>query len=210
MTRRVLDLCCKQGGASAGYVRAGFEVLGVDIEPQPLYPWGFVEADALAFLETLTLAGAARHFALIHASVPCQGYSKTQQIWDREHPDLIGPMRELLDASGRPWVMENVEGAPLRNPVVLCGAMFGLNTYRHRLFETGGGFALTAPPHPEHTAPIAKMGRLPRDGEMYHAVGNFPGAPRVRAEWPTASATRRGLAEAIPPVYSEWIGGQLA
>lgn len=209
MKRRVLDLCCKEGGASAGYVRAGFEVVGVDIEDQPRYPFGFVLGDALAFLRTLILAGAARHFALIHASVPCQGYSKTQQLWDREHPDLIGPMRELLIESGRPWVMENVEGAPLLNPVTLCGSMFGLNTYRHRLFETGGGFELTAPPHPEHVAKLAKMGRTPKDGEMYHAVGNFPGPQRVREEWGMPWASRRGLAEAIPPVFAEHIGAQV-
>ena len=95
----------------------------------------------------------------------------------REHPDLIDPTREALQATGRPYIIENVGGAlpKLRDPVMLCGAMFGLRTYRHRHFEAGGGFSFQAPEHPEHTARQAKMGRAPQPGEFIHAVGHFSG-----------------------------------
>lgn len=128
---RLLDLCCKAGGTSQGYHDAGFDVTGVDIDPQPRYPFTFIQADALDFL-----AAHGHEFDAIAASWPCQRFTTAQRIRGNTHPDLITPGRALLNATGRPWVMENVEGAPLRNPITLCGAMFpGLRVYRHRLFE---------------------------------------------------------------------------
>ncbi|MDX2708037.1 SAM-dependent methyltransferase, partial [Streptomyces sp. PA03-6a] len=145
---RLLDAFCCQGGASTGYRLAGFDVTGIDIHPQPRYPFNFVQGDAVAFIRE---HGA--EFDVIHASPPCQLYSLTHRIQRRDHPDLIAPTRKALETTGRPWVIENVEDArgELRDPVTLCGAAFGLHTYRHRLFETGGGLTLTPPPHPAHT-----------------------------------------------------------
>lgn len=202
---RILDLFCKQGGCSKGYVDAGFEVVGVDIEPQPRYPWEFIQADALAVLRDVRRWD---RFDAIHASPPCQAHTNAQKIQHNEHPDLIAPMRELLKATGLPYVIENVPGAPLENPVELCGSMFGLGTYRHRLFETN--FPVVAPVHPEHTARTTKMGRKPQPGEFMHVVGNFSGVAQAKEAMGIDWMTRDGLREAIPPAYTHWIGTQLA
>lgn len=198
-----LDLFCCQGGASAGYERAGFAVLGVDVDDQPRYPFAFVQADAVEFLTRY-----GHLFDSISASPPCQAFTLAQRIQGNEHPDFITQTRALLVALGRPWVIENVPGAPLADPVVLCGAMFGLHTYRHRLFETGGGFAFTAPEHPEHVHPTVKMGRALKPGDWYHAVGNFQNPAYVRADLGMPWATRDGLRECIPPAYTEYVGRQ--
>lgn len=204
-TRRpkLLDLYCCQGGAAAGYAAAGFEVVGIDIAPQPRYPFEFFQRDALS----VSPAG----FDAIHASPPCQAYSKAQRIQGRGHPDMIAATRALCEESGLPYVIENVEGARahLREPVTLCGTMFALRTYRHRLFETGGGFELAHRMHPRHTAPVAKMGRPAQPGEYLHVVGNFSGAQDARALMAMPWASRDGLREAIPPAYTQWIGTQL-
>lgn len=202
MRPRALDLFCREGGVSMGLYLAGFDVVGVDIERFARYPFPFFQADAIAFVERF---GAA--FDFIWASPPCQAYSETQKLQGNEHPDLITPLRPLLEATGRPYVIENVKGAPLVEPVMLCGAMFpGLRTYRHRLFETNWG--LHQPNHPEHVAPQTKMGRPPKDGEFIHVVGNFSGADAGRDAMGMPWATRDGLREAIPPEYAEWIGAQ--
>jgi DNA (cytosine-5)-methyltransferase 1 len=201
---RVLDTFCKAGGAGYGYHLAGHEVVGVDIEPQPNYPFEFHQADALVFIKE-----HGHEFDMIHASPPCQGYAKTQRLNDRSHPLLIDTVRGLFEASGRRWVIENVEGARahMRSPVRLCGASFGLRTYRHRLFETS--WALEEPPHPEHTAKTTKMGRPTKEGEFMHVVGNFPNLALGRAAMGIPWMSRRELAEAIPPAYTEWIGNRL-
>ncbi|MFF8473858.1 SAM-dependent methyltransferase [Streptomyces sp. NPDC015414] len=211
-----LDLFCCQGGASAGFGRAGLAVLGVDKDPQPHYPFAFVQADAVEFLDRY-----GHLFDSISASPPCQAFTLAQRIQNNEHPDFITPTRTLLKELGRPWVLENVPGSPLLDPVVLCGAMFGLHTYRHRHFETGGGFAFTAPEHPEHVHPTVKMGRAlksredylkegqDRGGDWYHAVGNFQNPAYVRRDLDMPWATRDGLRECIPPAYSKHIGRQL-
>lgn len=201
---RLLDLFCCQGGASAGYVKAGFDVTGVDVDPQPRYPYTFVRADAIEYVKA-----HGHEFDAIHASPPCQFDSDCQRIMQRDHPDLIGPTREALDATGKPWVIENVSGAvpKLRGPIVLCGLMFGMSrTYRHRFFEAGGGLVLPQLGHPVHMAPQVKMGRAPKDGEFIQAVGNFSGVSLVRADWGTGWMNRDGIREAIPPAYTEWIG----
>lgn len=195
--------CC-QGGAGKGYADAGFEVVGVDIEPQPKYPFPFIQADALQMLRDASFVAG---FDAIHASPPCQRYSLTQRIQDNSHPDLVDPCRELLQASGLPWVIENVEGAPLLDPVMLCGAMFGLRTYRHRLFEAS--FSIDVPEHPQHAAPVRKMGRPRQPGEFAHYVGNFSGVQEAREDMEMPWASRDGLREAIPPAYTRLIGKQL-
>lgn len=189
-----------------GYYRAGFDVIGVDIEPQPRYPFEFVQADAIEFLAVTGHEG----FAAIHASPPCQAYTKAQKINDNSHPDLVGPVRELLVSVGLPYVIENVPGAPLLpfRTIELCGVMFGLGTYRHRLFETGD-FAPKAPEHKPHSSPVTKMGRRPKDGEFMHIVGNFSGVTRAREAMGIGWMTRDGLREAVPPAYTEYIGKQL-
>ncbi|MEU9960539.1 SAM-dependent methyltransferase [Streptomyces sp. NPDC050982] len=200
---RLLDLFCKQGGAAKGYDDSGFDVTGVDKDLQPRYPFRFVQADAIAFvLEHGT------EFDFIHASPPCQFDSDCQRIRGNAHPDLIAPTRAALEATGRPWVMENVGGAvpKLREPVMLCGPMVHLATYRHRFFETGGGFTLVQPDHPEHTVPQAKMGRPIPPGWYGQFVGHFSGVPHARRVMNVPWMNRDGISECIPPAYAEHIG----
>lgn len=191
-----LDLFCCQGGASYGLDAAGFQVVGIDIVPQPNYPFPFIRADAITALPT--------GFDFVWASPPCQAHTLAQRIQRRDHPDLIEPTRAMLRASGIPYVIENVVGAPLERPIMLCGAMFNLLTYRHRLFECS--FPIDPPPHPDHDAPIRKMGRPVRDGEMMHIVGNFSGVQKARDIMGTQWMNRDGLREAIPPAFAKFIG----
>ncbi|MDQ1068369.1 class I SAM-dependent methyltransferase [Streptomyces canus] len=200
---RLLDLFCCQGGAAKGYVDAGFDVTGVDINPQPRYPYRFVQADAITFVLE---HGAA--FDFIHASPPCQHDSDCQRIRANAHPDLIAPTRTALERTGRPWAMENVRGAvpKLHDPVMLCGQMFRLANYRHRYFEVGGGFALDQPDHPAHLVPQAKMGRPVPPGHYGQFVGNFSGVVLARRVLGVPWMNRDGIRECIPPAYAEFIG----
>jgi DNA (cytosine-5)-methyltransferase 1 len=206
----LLDLFCGAGGAAMGYHQAGFDVVGVDINPQPHYPFTFVRADALTVFEPdFWLLGGIDSFDAIHASPPCQAYTMAQRIRKREHPDLVGPIRELLEAVGLPYVIENVPGAPLRDFVVLEGQMFpGLRTQRKRWFETN--WPLEVPflrsPRP---APQAKMGRKPKPHEWFQVVGNTGDANGARAAMQIDWMTRDELSQAIPPAYTELIGHQL-
>lgn len=199
---RLLDLFCCQGGAARGYADAGFDVVGIDIDPQPRYPFEFHQADALKFL-----LENYEEFDAFHASPPCQAHTTAQRIQGRNHPDFIWATRAAFDLIGKPWVIENVPGAPLIDPVELCGAMFGLSTYRHRLFETN--WPLRRKKHPEHVARTTKMGRAPVAGEYMHIVGNFSGVDKAREVMGMPWANRDGLREAIPPAYTRWIGEQL-
>ncbi|MFH8937043.1 class I SAM-dependent methyltransferase [Streptomyces griseosporeus] len=200
---RLLDLYCCQGGAAKGYADAGFDVTGVDKDPQPRYPYRFVQADAIAFVLE---HGAA--FDFIHASPPCQHDTECQRLRGNDHPDLIAPTRTALEAAGRPWVMENVRGAvpKLRAPVLLCGQMFRLANYRHRFFETGGGFTLAQPGHPAHLVPQAKMGRPIPPGHYGQFVGNFSGVGLAREVLGVPWMNRDGIRECIPPAYTQHIG----
>jgi DNA (cytosine-5)-methyltransferase 1 len=135
---RLLDLFCGAGGAAMGYHRAGFdEIVGVDIEPQPRYPFAFFQGDALEYC-----AAHGSEFDAIHASPPCQAYTRMarglleSQGRGREYPDLIHATRSALHLAGVVSVIENVPGAPLLGPVMLCGSSFGLLVQRHRLFES--------------------------------------------------------------------------
>lgn len=207
---RLLDLYSCQGGAGYGYHQAGFDVVGVDLDPQPRYPFTFYQADAIqtlkSMLEVKRRFGTVVYDA-IHASPPCQAFTNAQKIMGNEHPDLLAPTRELLIELGIPYVIENVPGAPLREPVELCGAMFGLGTYRHRLFESN--FTITPPEHPRHVIKTTKMGRTPVEGEMMHVVGNFSGVEKARKAMGIDWMTRDGLRESIPPAYTKFIGEQL-
>jgi DNA (cytosine-5)-methyltransferase 1 len=215
----VLDLYCCQGAASRGYELAGFEVMaGVDIDPQPRYPYPFIQSNALWVLEEIVQRYLLRPFgrpALIHAAPPCQAKTKCQKIQGREHPKLIAATRELLIATGIPYVIENVvpenrdlDDDPLKDPITLCGAMFpGLNTYRHREFESN--LPLAAPTHTWRDGPTVKMGRPLKEGDWYHAVGNFSNVPYVRKNMGVPWMTRDGIRECTPPAYTEYLGKQI-
>ncbi|MFJ5088734.1 SAM-dependent methyltransferase [Streptomyces sp. NPDC088674] len=200
---RLLDAFCCQGGAAKGYADAGFDVIGIDLTPQPRYPYPFIQGDAVAFIRE-----HGHKFDAVHASPPCQLDSACQRIQDRPHPDLIAPTRAALETTGRPWVLENVGGAlpKLRRPVMLCGPMFGVRTYRHRYFETGGGLTLTQPAHLTHTAPQAKMGRPVPPGWYGQYVGNFSGVALAREVMGVPWMNRDGIRECIPPAYTHWTG----
>lgn len=204
MRPRLLDTYCCQGGASYGYWLAGFDVVGVDMDAQPRYPFEFHQGDAVQYIRE-----HGHEFDVIVGSPPCQRYSKAQRIQNREHPDLIGPTRLAMVEAGKPYVIENVEdaGPELIDPITLCGRSFGLQTYRHRLFESNK--PLQAPEHPAHTIPITKMGRPWKPGTYYHAVGNFSGVPAIRADMHVPWMNRDGVRECIPPKYAEFIGLQL-
>lgn len=205
---RVLDLYCKAGGASMGLHLAwpDAEIVGVDIEPQPNYPFTFVQADALRPPFDL------RQFDFIWASPPCQRYSITRKIHDsgNRHPDLIAPTRAMLEASGVPWAMENVPGSPLKNAAVLCGLMFGLKVLRHRHFETS--FAMLAPQHQRHpTGNLTNASRAYSTGEtgfVCVAGNNFVRTAGMKAMGIDWHMTRPELANAIPPAYSLFIARQ--
>lgn len=208
MTRpRLLDLFCCAGGAARGYHDAGFDVVGVDIKPQPNYPFEFIQADALAMF----VRPFIEQFTLIHASPPCQNYSPLKALSpDKAYPDLIEPTRRALKWSRIPWVMENVMTAPLdkQRSIVLCGEMFGLRTYRHRRFECSTW--LFAPPHPKHVTLTATKQRKARWAQGWHVsitgdVGTYVGPEAMGIDWMSGNE----LCEAIPPAYTRFIGEQL-
>ncbi len=196
-----------------GYHRAGFEVYGVDCKPQPRYPFPerFEQRDAMESLLCLIAGGPVcglrlRDVDAIHASPPCQRYSKTQNIWGREYVDLLPETRRLLIESGRPYVIENVEEAPLGG-IKLCGMMFGLKTYRHRRFETS--HLIFVPDHPKHKELVVPTGHKPKEGQYMTVAGNFSGIALARKAMGIDWMNRKELAQAIPPAYCEYIGKQL-
>jgi DNA (cytosine-5)-methyltransferase 1 len=204
MSPKLLDLFCGAGGAAMGYYRAGFEVVGVDIKPQPHYPFKFIQADAMTF----SLEG----YDVIHASPPCQLYSTMTPKYARQnHPDLLPKISERIRKSGMPYCIENVSGARklLDRPFMLCGSMFGLPTFRHRFFESSCWtltpnckhdfkplFVTTAGKNSCHARPL-------RDGIKRKSVKYAPMAYGI--DW----MNFKELREAIPPAYTEWIGKQL-
>ena len=207
---RLLDLFCGSGGAGMGYHRAGFDVVGVDLNPQPRYPFEFHQADAITF----PLEG----FDAIHASPPCQAHTATNALTrsrntTRVRPapaQLIAPMRERLAASGIPWVIENVVGAPLIDPILLCGSMFDLGVRRHRLFESS---------LPLHVWPVRCNHK--QQGKVIGVWGDHPDPPRpyrtncavnlatARTAMGMGWTTWRELCQAIPPAYTKFIGEQI-
>lgn len=185
-----------------GYHRAGFDVVGVDIKPQPHYPFTFVQADALEFL-----GNEAEAFDAIHASPPCQKWTEAQKLQNQEHPDYIEPLRPMLKAARATYVIENVPGAPLHDPVLLDGTMFPeLHTKRPRLFETNWRLEV---PFLRFKVPQPKMGRKPKSHEWIQVVGHFSDVEEGRRAMGIDWMTQHELAEAIPPAYTEYIGRQL-
>lgn len=213
MTRRyrLLDLFCCAGGCSVGYARAGFDVVGVDLVRQPDYPYEFHLGNALTF----PLDG----FDAVHASPPCKAHTALRalrrarpqgELFD-PHPDLVEPTRERLKASGLPYVIENVVGAPLIDPVLYCGSSFGLLVRRHRLFESN--VRLEAPPCDHASQPVV-LGVYGHGGAWTRTAAGgggrkVAGAEAAEALGITHTVDQSRLSQAIPPAYTEHIGRQL-
>lgn len=204
--RIMLDAFCGAGGATKGYQRAGFYVVGVDIAPQSHYCGDeFIQADALDFL--------ARHgseFEFIHTSPPCQGYMRAKGLARKGYLQLVEPVRAALKSSGRPYVIENVPGAPLHNPILLCGLMFGLDLYRHRLFETS--FDVPFLWDYGHGRSQDRLHGEQRERDIVLVVGKamykgylIKARRAMGIDWMNEDEIR----EAIPPAYTEYIGRQL-
>lgn len=193
---KLLDTFCGAGGAAMGYHRAGFEVVGVDVAPQPHFPFEFHQGEALAFIRE-----HGHEFNVIHASPPCQAYSRAT-AWRgsrADHPDLIAATREALLATGIPYVIENVQEARalLRRPLMLCGTHFGLSLRRHRYFEVPVlGAVLTPTCQHRDTDYAHDHGRKQTEAEYRNAM---------ECQWMTVIEAR----EAIPPTYTEWIGRRI-
>jgi DNA (cytosine-5)-methyltransferase 1 len=206
----LFDLYCGAGGASMGYSLAGFDVIGVDIAPQPNYPFPFIQAHVLSLNASLTVGAA-----FIHASPPCQAFTKAQTIQGRDHADLLTPTRDWLSHTGTPFIIENVPGAPMRAHVELCGSMFGLQVRRHRWFEFEPQRMMLAPPcrHVwEAGSPVGVYGHTggvsTREG--HRKSGNHGW---LKADWERAMGidwmSRDELAQAVPPAYTRWIGSHI-
>lgn len=201
---RLLDLYCCQGGAARGYADAGFDVVGVDCEPQPRYPFEFVRDDALEFLRE-----NGHEFHVIHASPPCHDHTPLNAVAGKDGTAwLLAATREALRRAEGPYVIENVAAAGMVDPITLCGGMFGLRTYRHRKFESN--LHLTAPAHPRHVIRTATKQRRARWDEGWHVsitgdVGTYVGPEGMGIDWMDGN----GLSQAIPPAYTRLIGEQL-
>lgn len=221
MRPRLLDLFCGAGGCSVGYHRAGFDVTGVDMKPQPRYPYEFHQADALAYL-----ADHATGYDAIHASPPCQAYSITRHSHHKQHPDLLAPTRDALTATGLLYVIENVPGAPMNNPITLCGAAFGLTATdtdgtrlvlrRHRLFESNLWLTPVECECLLYADRGYQIGGVYGGGSQDRAYardvrrgGYTPAASVRRALMGIDWTTQDQLSQAIPPAYTQFIGEQL-
>jgi DNA (cytosine-5)-methyltransferase 1 len=210
MRPKLVDAFCCAGGGAMGYHRAGFEVVGIDKEPQPNYPFEFIQADAL---EMLADPDFMARFDAAHGSPPCQHYSQMSLCRPglaETYPDLVAPTRELLKASGLPWVMENVKGSPLENWIQVCGSGLGMTLQRHRRFESSV---------PLWGVPCAH-GQNRWNPAYGHATGRKRRRVPVVGEWRIPKPlqdeamgidwmTLEELSEAIPPAYTEFIGAQL-
>jgi DNA (cytosine-5)-methyltransferase 1 len=209
----LLDVYSGAGGAARGYQLAGFEVTGVDINPQPRYAGDhFVQADALAYLATADLTG----FDAIHASPPCQDHSQLSRNYGAPSHGtghLLGDTLEVLRAQPLPWIVENVVGAPMPSPYLLCGATFGLSAYgrdlsRHRLFSTS--FAMLVPPCQHRRGNT--IGIYGEGTNSYHVrkLGHVITSAAKRAAMGIDWMNRVELAQAVPPAYTTFIGAVLA
>jgi DNA (cytosine-5)-methyltransferase 1 len=198
---RLLDLFCGAGGASMGYYQAGFtEIVGVDIEPQKRYPFEFVQEDAIEFCKK-----NGSKFDVIAASPPCQYYLARK---GKGHIDLIPQTREVIQFVDRPYIIENVKGSNLINPLMLCGTMFGLDVIRHRLFET---YPLVwFPPFVcAHQKKVVKHGRQPSKNNYHGVTGHFSDISKAKIAMGIDWMIGKELSQAIPPAYTEWLGKQI-
>lgn len=215
----LVDLCCKAGGSSKGYAMAGFEIIGVDKDPQPHYPFKFIQADVLK----LDLVKFFPDSVIFHASPPCQLYSRGTIGFRKrgyEYPDVLTPLRKKLFMIGKPFILENVIGSPLRKDLVLCGEMFSLKVIRHRIFEIHG-FHVPKIQHIKHRLSICKgtaimvcSGERPggwfKKGYYSTIAGHGGGYKNTLADWKEAMQidwmNKKELSQAIPPAYTEYIG----
>lgn len=206
---KLLDLFCGVGGASVGYAMAGFEVHGVDLKHGKRYPYTYLRADVLDVLRDTEFIN---QFDVIHASPPCQTHSITKHLRNAQGKstskvDLIPETREALIASGKPYIIENVIGSPLIDPVVLCGSAFGLKVRRHRIFESNIKLTGTTCDHKAQGRPIGIYGSLrdeiPGGGKTATSIEEA----RAAMEMPWAIWTE--LIEAIPPAYTKYLGEQI-
>ena len=211
MKPRLLDLFCGAGGCAKGYQFAGFWVHGIDYLAQPRYCGeAFTQADALDILERLVTdeVPPSHSFDAIHASPPCQAYSTLRAVQgDKEYPDLVAPTRELLKQTGLPYVIENVPGAPLIDPVNICGSSLGLRVRRHRLFETN--WPLMVPPcnHADQGQPVGVYGEGSSKGQRRGKKASTEAEVLEVMGMPWAD--RKTATQAIPPAYCELVGHQL-
>ena len=206
---KLLDLYCKAGGASKGYQLAGFEVVGVDIKKQKRYPYEFIQADCLELMKDMDFL---RSFDVITASPPCQTHSITQHLRNAQGKstdkiDLIPQTREALVASGKPYVIENVPGSPLINPIRMCGSAFGLKVRRHRLFESNIQLTSSVCNHKEQGKPVGIYGsmrdEIPKGGHTAKSIEQAREAMGI--DWMIWGE----LVEAIPPIYTAFLGKQI-
>ena len=209
MKPRLLDLFCKAGGASMGYHLAGFEVVGVDIKKQKRYPFEFIQADALEVLQDMHFL---KTFDVLTASPPCQTHSSTKHLRNAQGKttskiDLIPETREGLIKAQKPYVIENVPGAPLNHPVVMCGSYFGLQVRRHRLFESTFALTGTVCDHKKQGRPVGVYGsmkdEIPRGGTTAKSIEEARTAMGI--DWMLWG----DLVEAIPPAYTKHLGDQM-
>ncbi len=206
---KLLDLFCGAGGASAGYAAAGFEVHGVDLKHGKRYPYTYVRADVLDVLRDKNYLD---QFDVIHASPPCQTHSITKHLRNAQGKttsklDLIPQTRAALVESGKPYIIENVPGSPLINPIQLCGSSFGLKVRRHRLFESNMALVGSVCDHKSQGRPVGVYGSLndeiPKGGKTAATIDQARNAMGI--SW----AIWTELVEAIPPAYTKYLGGQL-
>jgi len=206
---KLLDLYCKAGGASMGYQKAGFEVVGVDIKKQKRYPFEFIQADAL---EVLADKNYISQFDVITASPPCQTHSATKHLRNAQGKstnkiDLIPQTRKGLIASNKIYVIENVPGAPLINPVIMCGSSFGLKVRRHRHFESNIKLKGLICNHKFQGKPVGIYGsmrdEIPGGGHTAKTIEQAREAMGI--DWMIWGE----LVEAIPPAYTEHLGKQI-
>ena len=206
---KLLDLYCKAGGASKGYQLAGFKVVGVDIKKQKRYPYEFIQADCLELMKDIEFL---KSFDVIAASPPCQTHSITQHLRNAQGKstdkvDLIPQTRQALIASGKPYVIENVPGAPLIEPIQMCGSYFGLKVRRHRRFESNLPIVGSPCKHKEQGKPVGVYGsmrdEIPKGGHTAKTIEEAREAMGI--DWMIWGE----LVEAIPPIYTQEIGKQL-